>query len=103
MPDPALEAASDFEINGGVRAAGELLDLADPPTAIFAFNDNMAIGAIQAARARGLTVPDDLSVVGFDDLEEAEIVTPALTTIRQPLAEMGRIAVSLLIRLLDNQ
>jgi len=59
--------------------------------------------AIQTARARGMTVPDDLSIVGFDDLEEAEIVTPALTTIRQPLAEMGRIAVSLLIRLLDNQ
>src|SRR6266446_4705550 len=52
---------------------------------------------------RGMTVPDDLSIVGFDDLEEAEIVSPALTTIRQPLAEMGRIAVSLLIRLLDNQ
>ena len=63
----------------------------------------MAIGAMQTARARGIGVPDDLSIVGFDDLEEAEIVTPALTTIRQPLAEMGRIAVSLLIRLLDNQ
>ena len=53
-----------------------LLDLPDPPTAIFAFNDNIAIGAIQAARARGLRVPDDLSIVGFDDVEHATIVTP---------------------------
>jgi LacI family transcriptional regulator len=58
---------------------------------------------MQEARARAVRVPEDLSIVGFDDLEEAGIVTPALTTIRQPLAEMGRIAVSLLMRLLENQ
>jgi len=80
-----------------------LLDLPDPPTAIFAFNDNLAIGAVQAAQARGLRVPEDLSVVGFDDVEPATIVTPALTTVRQPLAEMGRTAVSLLVRLLEGQ
>ena len=72
-------------------------------TAIFAFNDNHAIGALQAARARGLRVPEDLSVVGFDDVEHATIVTPRLTTVRQPLAEMGRTAVSLLMRLLEGQ
>jgi LacI family transcriptional regulator, galactose operon repressor len=103
LPDPALEATSDFEIGGGRSAARRLLELADPPTAIFAFNDNLAIGAIQAARARGLHVPDDLSVVGFDDVEHATIVSPALTTVRQPLAEMGRTAVSLLMRLLERQ
>jgi LacI family transcriptional regulator len=102
-PDPQLEIESNFELLGGEAAAARLLDLPDPPTAIFAFNDNMAIGAMRVARARGLGVPEDLSVVGFDDLDEASIVTPALTTIRQPLAEMGRIAVSLLARLLDNQ
>ena len=80
-----------------------LLDLAEPPTAIFAFNDNHAIGAIQAARARGIRVPEDLSIVGFDDVEHATIVTPTLTTVRQPLAEMGRTAVSLLTRLLERQ
>src|SRR4029077_7122528 len=80
LPDPELEAESDFEIGGGVKAAKRFLDLADPPTAIFAFNDNLAIGAIQAARARGLRVPEDLSVVGFDDVEHATIVTPTLTT-----------------------
>jgi LacI family transcriptional regulator len=103
MPDPKLEIEGNFEISGGVDGAAALLGLPEPPTAIFAFNDNMAIGVMQTARARGVAVPEDLSVVGFDDLEEAEIVTPALTTIRQPLAEMGRIAVSLLMRLLENQ
>src|SRR5437660_2358776 len=103
LPRPELEAEADFEIGGGVEAAGRLLDLAEPPTAIFAFNDNLAIGTIQAARARGVRVPEDLSVVGFDDIEHATIVTPTLTTVRQPLAEMGRTAVSLLIRLVERQ
>jgi LacI family transcriptional regulator len=58
---------------------------------------------LRAARERGLRVPEDLSVVGFDDAEQAALVTPALTTVRQPLAEMGRMAVSLLLRLLENQ
>jgi LacI family transcriptional regulator, galactose operon repressor len=102
-PDPALENESNFEIEGGRAAARALLDLRDPPTAIFAFNDNLAIGAIEEARARGLRVPDELSVVGFDDVEHARIVTPMLTTVRQPLAEMGRTAVSLLTRLLAGQ
>jgi LacI family transcriptional regulator len=103
MPDPALEVEADFEIGGGEAAAGHLLGLSDPPTAIFAFNDNLAIGAIQAARKSGLHVPADLSVVGFDDVELATVVTPRLTTIRQPLAEMGRMAVSMLVRLLERQ
>jgi LacI family transcriptional regulator len=103
LPDPRLVIASNFEIEGGREAAARLLDAADPPTAIFAFNDPLAIGVMQAAQARGLRIPQDLSVVGFDDTAEAEIVTPALTTVRQPLAEMGRMAVSLLTRLLGNQ
>ena len=103
LPDPALEVESIPEIDPGRDAAASLLALPDPPTAIFAFNDNAAIGAIQAARARGIRVPEDLSVVGFDDVEHATIVTPALTTVRQPLAEMGRTAVSLLSRLMEGQ
>lgn len=103
MPDPAIEIASDFQVEGGIEAAARLLDVAERPTAIFAFNDNLALGTMQAARARGLRIPEDLSIVGFDDLEWAEYVSPALTTVRQPLAEMGRMAVSLLTRLLDNQ
>ena len=103
LPDSKLVVPSSFEIEGGEAAAGPILDLADRPTAIFAFNDNLAIGVLQAARARGLRVPEDLSVVGFDDSEHSAIVSPALTTVRQPLAEMGRMAVSLLLRLVENQ
>jgi LacI family transcriptional regulator len=103
LPSPELEVEGNWQIGRGFEAASKLLGLDDPPTAIFAFNDNAAIGTLQAARERGLRVPEDLSVVGFDDLEEAGIVTPALTTVRQPLAEMGRMAVSLLLRLLDKQ
>jgi LacI family transcriptional regulator len=102
-PDPTLEIESNFELPGGAAAAERLLSLPEPPTAIFAFNDNMAIGTMQVARARGIRVPEELSIIGFDDLDEASIVNPALTTNRQPLAEMGRIAVSLLTRLLDDQ
>ena len=98
-----LVVESDFSIESGEAAAAALLDLPERPTAIFGFNDNVAIGALRAAEARGLTVPDDLSVVGFDDSEQSGLVTPALTTVRQPLAEMGRMAVSLLLRLLDHQ
>src|SRR4051812_47308420 len=103
LAEPELVAESNFEIEHGLRAARRLLDLHEAPTAIFAFNDNIAIGALQAARERGIRVPEQLSVVGFDDVEAAEIVTPPLTTIRQPLAEMGRMAVSLLERLIEGQ
>ena len=100
---PELVVEANFEIEPGLRAARRLLDLHEPPTAIFAFNDNLAIGVLQAAAERGVRVPEELSVVGFDDVEAAEIVTPTLTTIRQPLAEMGRMAVSLLERLIEGQ
>jgi LacI family transcriptional regulator len=103
MPDPQLEVESDFHAKGGGRAAGQLFDMPDRPTAIFAFNDMLAIGALRAARAWGIRVPEELSIVGFDDTFEASIVTPPLTTVRQPLAEMGRMAVNLLVRLLQNQ
>jgi LacI family transcriptional regulator len=101
--DPELVVYSDWRIPRGTAAARELLSLPDPPTAIFGFNDNVAIGALHAARERGLSVPDDLSVVGFDDTEQAVIVSPRLTSVRQPLAELGRMGVSLLIRLIDGQ
>ncbi len=103
LPDPRLVAESNFKVEGGFDAAARLLGLAGRPTAIFAFNDPMAIGAMRAARSLGLRGPEDVSIVGFDDTTEAQFVTPGLTTVRQPLAEMGRMAVSLLLRLLDNQ
>jgi LacI family transcriptional regulator len=92
-----------FTLESGYRAGLELLTINNPPTGIFAFNDNMAVGVMRAARELGLDIPDDLSVVGFDDLEIASVATPSLTTVRQPLEEMGRIATSLLWRLLDGR
>jgi len=89
----------------GYQAAAELLDRPDPrdrPTALACFNDKTAVGALAAAAARGLRVPADLSVTGFDDIDLAQATSPMLTTVRQPLAEMGRMAVSLLIRLLEG-
>jgi LacI family transcriptional regulator len=103
IPNPSLVVESNFEVDGGRAAAAQLLDLAEPPSAIFAFNDQLAIGAMQAALERGMRVPEELSIVGFDDTAEAEIVTPRLTTVHQPLAEIGRMGVSLLTRLLENQ
>jgi LacI family transcriptional regulator, galactose operon repressor len=102
-PEPAFEVASDPQVGPGVQAAAALLDLLEPPTAIFAFNDSIAFGALRAARDRGLRVPEDLSVVGFDDIEPATLVTPALTTVHQPLSEMGRTAVNVLVRLLEGR
>lgn len=86
----------------GKRAAAELLDLEPRPTAIVCFNDKVAVGTLQAARERGLRVPEDLSVAGFDDIDLAEATNPRLTTVRQPLQEMGRIAVTQLMRVLDG-
>jgi LacI family transcriptional regulator len=102
-PDPRLTVVGDWQIESGRAAAAHLLELEDRPTAIFAFNDEMAIGAIESAREHGLRVPADLSVVGFDDVERPFLMTPQLTTVHQPLGEMGRIAVNLLFRLLDKQ
>jgi LacI family transcriptional regulator len=101
--DPELVVHSDWRLPWGTAAAHQLLELDDPPTAIFGFNDNVAIGALHAAHERGLSVPKDLSVVGFDDTHQAVIVTPRLTSVSQPLAELGRTGVSLLIRLLEGQ
>jgi LacI family transcriptional regulator len=102
-PDARLVVESNFKVEGGFDATVELLDLSDRPTAIFAFNDPMAIGAIRAVRSRGLRIPEDVSIVGFDDTTEAQFVTPALTTVRQPLMDMGRAAVDVLLALLEHE
>jgi len=100
--DPALVRHGDFEHEGGYVRGGELLDLTDPPSAIFAGSDQQAFGLYEAARQRGLRVPQDLSVIGFDDLPVARWVSPPLTTVRQPLAEMGRAAAQMLDELIDG-
>jgi LacI family transcriptional regulator len=86
----------------GFAGASELLDLDEPPTAIFASNDVMAMGAMDAVRNRGLRVPEDVSILGFDDIPQAEVVRPALTTVRQPLREMGGMAAQMLIEKLND-
>ena len=90
--DEALVADGEFSYDSGFAAANRLLDLAHPPTAIFAANDDMAAGAISAICERGLSVPKDVSVCGFDDTPIARHIYPALTTVRQPTREMGRLA-----------
>ncbi len=92
----------DFQEQGGFECAGRLLDLAQPPTAIFAASDLMGFGAMRAAKERGIVVPADLSVVGFDDIDESALIVPGLTTVRQPLEEMGRLATRLLVALIEN-
>ncbi len=83
----------------GVARGTELLDLPDPPTAVLAFNDELALGVVEAARVRGLRIPAGLSVVGFDDTEMARFASPPLTTVRQPLREMGAVALRTAVRL----
>lgn len=98
--DPALIREGSFEIADGLTHTNELLRLPDPPTAIFAFNDGMAIGVYHAASLAGLHVPRDLSVVGFDDYQPLDQwLVPPLTTVRQPLAEMGATAARMVLDL----
>jgi LacI family transcriptional regulator len=87
----------DFRVDGGFRLAMAMLSLPVRPTAIFAGSDLQAMGVLRAAHVRHLRVPDDLSLVGFDDLPLARWISPPLTTIRQPLAEMASAAVGLLL------
>ena len=87
---------------GGERMA-ELLDLPEPPSAVFVCSDPMALGALRVVRDRGLSVPHDISVVGFDDLPESRWAVPQLTTVRQPLAEMGAEAIRTLVRIMNGE
>lgn len=102
LPDPELLRSIEPTADWGYDAACELLDLPNRPTALVAFNDKAAVGALRAAYERGLRVPEDLSITGFDDIDLSRSTVPRLTTVRQPLEEMGRMAVSLLMRLLDR-
>ncbi|GAA3304620.1 LacI family DNA-binding transcriptional regulator [Dactylosporangium vinaceum] len=103
-PEPdLLRTVTDPTVDAGRDLAAQLLDRPDRPTALVAFNDKMAVGALQAAVARGLRVPADLSIAGFDDIDVSRATSPMLTTVRQPLGEMGRMAVSLLSRMLAGQ
>ena len=94
---------SHFMYVDGLHGGAALLDLPVPPTAIFAASDEIAVGVMEAARGRGLRIPEDLSIIGFDDTQLARMSSPPLTTVRQPLAEMGRVAVRTALRLIDGE
>jgi LacI family transcriptional regulator len=95
--DPALVAMGDYTSAGGLAAMNTLLDQPDRPSAVFSTNDMMAIGAMMSMRQHGLSVPTDISIVGFDDIELASEMTPALTTMRQPVDDLARAAIQILI------
>ncbi len=95
--DPELIREGDFLQPRGYTCARELLALAQPPTAIFASNDISAFGVMEAVRDHGLQIPRDISIIGFDDIPQASSVNPPLTTVRQPLEQMGSSAARMLL------
>jgi DNA-binding LacI/PurR family transcriptional regulator len=97
--DATLVRQGAFQIADGLTHTTDLLRLPDPPTAVFALNDGMAIGVYHAASVAGLRIPDDLSVVGFDDYPLDEWLVPPLTTVRQPLRDMGAAAARMVLDL----
>ncbi|WP_159791899.1 LacI family DNA-binding transcriptional regulator [Puerhibacterium puerhi] len=101
--DPTFVREGNFNLEGGYAQALDLLRRRDRPTAIFAGSDLQALGVLRAARELGLCVPEDLSVVGYDDLPIVEWTAPRLTTVRQPLADMGALATSMLLDLVDGR
>jgi LacI family transcriptional regulator len=101
--DEDLLQAGDYQAAASTRAARRLLEAPEPPTAIFAANDTSAIATIVVAQELGLRVPDDLSVIGFDNLPESLLCTPPLTTVEQRIHEMGARAMEMLVRLIRDE
>lgn len=101
--DSDLITYGDFTIDSGYRAALPLLEAKERPTAIFAINDRMALGAIRRARELHLHIPADLSLVGFDDVPLMEVIEPPLTTVRQFPVEIGRIATQRLFEIIEHK
>lgn len=100
---PELVAEGDFTMWSGLSAAAYFCSLPQPPTAIFCMNDEMAFGAIQTLKGKGFRVPEDVSVAGFDDIVYARYWDPGLTTIAQPVEEMGTRAMDMLLRVMEGQ
>jgi LacI family transcriptional regulator len=101
--DEALLQVGAYQAAASTQAARRLLDAPEPPTAIFAANDTSAIATIAVAQELGLRVPDDLSVVGFDNLPESVLSSPQLTTVEQRIHEMGARAMDMLVRLIRGE
>lgn len=100
--DPSYIQEGDYEIESGYNQMVKLLALEDPPTAVFVFNDEMALGTIKAVQDHGLKVPEDIAVVGFDNLKMATIFSPRMTTIDQPKYEIGQRATNMLLTLMKG-
>jgi LacI family transcriptional regulator len=100
--DPDLYVSGDFQELGGYIAMRTLLALPDPPTAVFSASDVMALGAMRAVTEAGLSIPHDLALIGFDGIERGELSDPPLSTIAQPVAELGRQAVSMLLQRIES-
>jgi LacI family transcriptional regulator len=101
--DPALVVAGDFTKATAVDCAHHLLAIATPPTAIMAANDDTAFGVYEAAQTRNLRIPEDLSVVGFDNIVESAFVDPPLTTVDQSIERMGALAAEIVLKLIQGQ
>lgn len=101
--NPLYVKTGDWEVESGYRLAGELLSLEQPPTAILAMNDLMAAGAMRACEERGLSIPEDISLMGFDNREFAEFIRPGLTTMALPLRELGEKAAETLIGIVNGE
>lgn len=102
-PNTGLVVHGDFTLESGILAGQKLLQVSPRPTAIFSFNDRMAVGAMRSARDLDLKIPHDLSIIGFDDVEVAQASDPPLTTIRQPAMGMGQAAARKLFALINNE
>jgi LacI family transcriptional regulator len=100
--DPQLEIAGDFRQESGHQAVAQLLALDPLPTALFASNDSMAIGALNALRDAGIRVPEEMAVIGFDDIPSAQYMNPSLSTVHVPIYELGTRAVELVIRQMNG-
>lgn len=101
-PDPALVRHYAFSVEAGLQHGHDILALEQPPTAIVAGNDEIAVGVLAAAKELHITVPGQLSLTGFDDTPQAQWTTPRLTSVRQPLAGMGRMAVETVLGMADG-
>lgn len=101
--DPALICEGNYLLGDGVKQTTALLDLPDPPTAIFTGNDAQATGAYRVLYERNIRIPDQMSVIGFDDVMYTAQMAPPLTTIHQPLQEIGRMAANMLLRIIAGQ
>ncbi|MEV4294031.1 LacI family DNA-binding transcriptional regulator [Microbispora rosea] len=101
--DPELVRVSTLYVEGGLRDGAELLRLPDPPTAVFCANDLQALGVYEAARRAGARIPEDVSVVGFDDLSFTQWAGPPMTTVRQPLVQMGAAAARMVLALAQGE